>query len=94
MLSDNKNNGNENRNDGGGGGVDDGDGDGNDDNEMSSEFDVMGFYSNEDVLTTKELIDDMARIMKNGAEIRRNQMNRKIKYVRRSHGACFTGADR
>lgn len=89
MLSDNKNNGNDNRNDGGGD-----DGDGNDDDGMSSEFDVMGFYSNEDVLTTKELIDDMASIMKNGAEIRRNQMNRKIKYVRRSHGACFTGADR
>lgn len=68
--------------------------DDDDDDEMSGEFDVMGFYSNEDVLTTKELIDDMARIMKNGAEIRRNQMNHKTKYVRKSHGACFTGADR
>ncbi|XP_055323998.1 uncharacterized protein LOC129578841 [Sitodiplosis mosellana] len=71
----------------------DDDDDDNDDDEMSGEFDVMGFYSNEDVLTTKELIDDMARIMKNGAEIRRNQMNHKTKYVRKSHGACFTGAD-
>lgn len=72
--------------------------DGNDDinakDQMSSDFDAMGFYSNEDVLTTKELIDDMARIMKNGAEIRRNQMNHKTKYLRKSHGACFTGADR
>lgn len=94
MVGDNKNNnGNDNHNDADDGGDGDGDG-GNDDDEMSSEFDVMGFYSNEDVLTTKELIDDMARIMKNGAEIRRNQMNRKTKYVRRSHGACFTGADR
>lgn len=74
---------------------------GNDDNDninakdqMSSEFDAMGFYTNEDVLTTKELIDDMARIMKNGAEIRRNQMSHKTKYLRISHGACFTGADR
>lgn len=65
-----------------------------DTDEMSGDFDVMGFYSNEDVLTTKKLIDDMARIMKNGAEIRRNQMNHKTKYVRKSHGACFTGADR
>lgn len=62
--------------------------------EMSNEFDMMGFYSNEDVLTTKELIDDMARIMKNGAEIRRTQMNHRTKYLRKSHGACFTGADR
>lgn len=60
--------------------------------EIDDEFDAMGFYSNEDVLTTKELIDDMARIMKNGAEIRRNQMNRKTKYLRKGHGACFTGA--
>lgn len=73
----------------------------NDDNDdinakdqLSSEFDALGFYANEDVLTTKELIDDMARIMKNGAEIRRNQMNHKTKYLRKSHGACFTGADR
>lgn len=65
-----------------------------DDDEVNGEPDPMAFYSNEDVLTTKELIDDMARIMKNGAEIRRNQMNHKAKYVRKSHGACFTGADR
>lgn len=62
--------------------------------QMSSEFDPLRFYSNEDVLTTKELIDDMARIMKNGAEIRRNQMDHKVKYLRKSHGVCFTGADR
>lgn len=84
-VSDKSENNNNNNND------DHSDGD---DDEMSSEFDVMGFYSNEDVLTTKELIDDMARIMKNGAEIRRNQMNHRTKYVRKSHGACFTGADR
>lgn len=60
--------------------------------DIDDEFDAMGFYSNEDVLTTKELIDDMARIMKNGAEIRRNQMNHKTKYIRKGHGACFTGA--
>lgn len=89
-ASDDKNNGNDNHNDAD---SEDSAG-GNDDDEMSSEFDVMGFYSNEDVLTTKELIDDMSRIMKDGIEIRRNQMNRKTKYVRRSHGACFTGADR
>lgn len=54
------------------------------------ETDVIGLYStNEDILTAKELIDDMARIMKDGAEIRR-----KSKYAtKKGHGACFTGAD-
>lgn len=63
-------------------------------NEMSSEFDVMSYYSNEDVLATKELIDDMAKIIEHGAEIRRNQMSPKTRYLQESHGACFTGADR
>lgn len=66
--------------------------DGND--ETSGEFDLMSYYSDEDVLTTKELIDDMAKIMAHGAEMRRNQMNHKAKFMRKSHGACFTGADR
>lgn len=54
------------------------------------ETDVIGLYStNEDISTAKELIDDMARIMKDGAEIRR-----KSKYTtKKGHGACFTGAD-
>lgn len=75
-------------NDGGGGG---GDGNGNGDHHMNvDEMDVIGMYStNEDILTAKELIDDMARIMKDGAEIRR-----KSKYAtKKGHGACFTGAD-
>lgn len=62
-----------------------------DDNHMNvDEMDVIGLYSaNEDISTAKELIDDMARIMKNGAEIRR-----KSKYTApKEHGACFTGAD-
>lgn len=62
----------------------------NDDHMAVDETDVIGLYStNEDILTAKELIDDMARIMKDGAEIRR-----KSKYAtKKGHGACFTGAD-
>lgn len=63
-------------------------------NEMSSEYDVMSYYSNEDVLATKELIDDMAKIIEHGTEIRRKQMSPKTRYLQESHGACFTGADR
>lgn len=65
-----------------------------DDGISDAEFDMMSYYSNEDILTTKELIDDMAKIMAHGAEFRRNQMNHKSKFMRKSHGACFTGADR
>lgn len=63
----------------------------NDNDDMN--LDAVSLYSGEDVLTTKELIDDMARIMKNGAEIRRNQMKHKSKFIKKGHGACFTGAD-
>lgn len=59
-----------------------------------SELDAMEMYArDEDLLTTKELIDDMARIMKNGAEIRRNRLQYSKAYAKKSHGACFTGAD-
>lgn len=59
-----------------------------------SELDAIEMYArDEDLLTTKELIDDMARIMKNGAEIRRNRINHKSIYMKKNHGACFTGAD-
>lgn len=57
----------------------------------ADEADVIGMYStNEDISTAKELIDDMARIMKDGAEIRRKS---KFATAKKSHGACFTGAD-
>lgn len=45
----------------------------------------------QDLLTTKELLDDMERIMKNGNDIRAGQ--RRTKNFRRGRGACFTGAD-
>lgn len=67
------------------------DDDGGGDHLDIDETDVIGMYStNEDILTAKELIDDMARIMKDGAEIRR-----KSKYAKKKGhgGACFTGAD-
>lgn len=51
-------------------------------------------YVGENVLTTKELIDDMERIMKNGNEIRqRAAAKHKTKNWKKSQGACFTGAD-
>lgn len=53
---------------------------------------VVNFYSDEDALTTKELIDDMERIMKNGEHIRAEEQHKK-KNVKKNHGACFTGAD-
>ncbi|KAJ6636410.1 Pikachurin [Pseudolycoriella hygida] len=53
----------------------------------------MNFYSEDDVLTTKELIDDMERIMKNGEHIRAEERHKTTKYVKKNHGACFTGAD-
>lgn len=52
----------------------------------------INFYSEEDVLTTKELIDDMERIMKNGEHIRAEERH-KTKNVKKNRGACFTGAD-
>lgn len=59
-----------------------------------SELDAMEMYArDEDLLTTKELIDDMARIMKNGAQIRRNRFQYNKVYAKKNHGACFTGAD-
>lgn len=55
----------------------------------------VNFYSEEDALTTKELIDDMERIMKNGEHIRAEEAEEqhKAKTVKKSRGACFTGAD-
>lgn len=51
-------------------------------------------YVGENVLTTKELIDDMERIMKNGNDIRqRAAAKHKAKNWKKSRGACFTGAD-
>lgn len=52
----------------------------------------INFYPEEDALTTKELIDDMERIMKNGEHIRAEERH-KPKNVRKNRGACFTGAD-
>ncbi|KAG4076471.1 hypothetical protein HA402_005914 [Bradysia odoriphaga] len=52
----------------------------------------INFYSEDDALTTKELIDDMERIMKNGEHIRAEERHR-TKSVKKSHGACFTGTD-
>lgn len=51
------------------------------------------FYADEDALTTKELIDDMERIMKNGEHIRADEERHKTKNVKKNRGACFTGAD-
>lgn len=47
----------------------------------------------QDLLTTKELLDDMERIMKNGNEFRAAAGKRRSKSARRGRGACFTGAD-
>ncbi len=52
----------------------------------------INFYSEEDALTTKELIDDMERIMKNGEHIRAEERH-KTKNVKKNRGACFTGSD-
>lgn len=52
----------------------------------------INFYSEDDALTTKELIDDMERIMKNGEHIRAEERHR-TKNVKKTHGACFTGTD-
>lgn len=59
---------------------------------------TMNLYSSEDVLTTKELIDDMERIMKNGNDIREHAAEaaatkHKSKRPIKGRGACFTGAD-
>lgn len=59
---------------------------------------TMNLYSGEDVLTTKELIDDMERIMKNGNDIREHAADasaskHKSKRPIKGRGACFTGAD-
>lgn len=59
---------------------------------------TMNLYSGEDVLTTKELIDDMERIMKNGNDIREHAAEaavakHKSKRPIKGRGACFTGAD-
>lgn len=48
----------------------------------------------QDLLTTKELLDDMERIMKNGNDIRAASAGkRRSKNSRKGRGACFTGAD-
>lgn len=47
----------------------------------------------QDLLTTKELLDDMERIMKNGNDIRAAAGKHRSKNNRRGRGACFTGAD-
>lgn len=47
----------------------------------------------QDLLTTKELLEDMERIMKNGNDIRAAAGKRRTKNNRRGRGACFTGAD-
>lgn len=52
----------------------------------------VNFYSDEDALTTKELIDDMERIMKNGEHIRAEEQH-KTRNGKKNRGACFTGAD-
>lgn len=59
---------------------------------------TINLYSAEDVLTTKELIDDMERIMKNGNDIREHAAEtattkHKSKRPIKGRGACFTGAD-
>lgn len=68
---------------------------------LSADHQQYNIYSGEDVLSTKQLIDDMERIMKNGNDIRSGggvmamptTSRRRTKTARISHGACFTGTD-
>lgn len=64
----------------------------NNQNSLMVDDDVINFYTGDDVLTTKELIDDMERIMKNGNDIRAKSKH-KTKNSKKIRGACFTGAD-